>query len=216
VEGAHQRVRESHTRGIGSPNMGSTVVAARIDGSAFEIAWVGDSRAYLWDGGAHLLTHDHSLVQRKIDEGILTPEQARVSPERNIITQCLGGSFESKLVVDTVTGQFFEGERLILCSDGLMRDMTDAQLGEVLNRHAGRPDDETAAALIEAAGGTRASDNVTVVVISQHGYPRKAHGRGAFLLGIAVTLIVIVTVAYLGYDGGAPWRDAILKWFGVK
>jgi protein phosphatase len=196
--------------------MGSTVVAARIDGSAYEVAWVGDSRVYLWDGSVHLLTHDHSLVQRKVDEGILTPEQARVSPERNIITQCLGGSFESKLVVDTVKGQLFQGERLILCSDGLVRDMSDAQMNDVLVRHAGRPDDETAAALIEAAGGANASDNVTVVVVTQHAYPRRSHGRKPFLLGIALTLVVIATVAYLGFEGGAPWRDAILKLFGAK
>ncbi len=216
VEDANVRIRESHTRGIGTPNMGSTIVAARVRGSEYEIAWVGDSRAYLYDGDVKLLTHDHSLVQRKIDDGILTPEQARVSPERNIITQCLGGSFDAKLQIDTVRGNIYSGQRLILCSDGLVRDMTDAQMADVLRRYESRPDAEVAAALVEAAGGAAASDNVTVVVISQHGATPAAPRGRAFLFGIVISAMVITLLMVLMSNTAAPWRDTFLNLFNRK
>lgn len=209
LENANLSVRASHTRGIGTPTMGSTIVAARVLGSEYEVAWVGDSRAYLYDGNVRLLTHDHSLVQRKIDEGILTPGQARVSPERNIITQCLGGTFEGKLQIDTVRGNIYSGQRLILCSDGLVRDMSEAQMAEVLSRYESRSDTEAAAALVEAAGGASASDNVTVVVISQHGMERSTGKRSAFLFGIAISMVVFALLMFFSWDADAPWHDKI-------
>ncbi len=215
IEKAHENIRGSHVRGIGSRTMGSTIVAAQLDGSDYEIAWVGDSRAYLWDGKIKQLTRDHSWVQRQLDEGVITPEQARVSPDRNVITQCLGGSFENKLVVDTVRGHLHEGERLILCSDGLLRDLSDEQFANVLERNAGGSDDELAANLIEAAGGSRASDNVTVVVISQRGYARSTGKRVAFLLGMLVTLGILVSLAYFGSEKGT-WHEQIQKWLNAE
>ncbi len=71
--------------------MGTTVVAARVNGNRFEVAWVGDSRVYLWrDGQLAQLSQDHSYVQELIAQGAITPEQARSHPHRNVVTQALG------------------------------------------------------------------------------------------------------------------------------
>ena len=70
--------------------MGTTVASARINQNRFEVAWVGDSRAYLWNGELQQLSHDHSYVQELIEQGAITAEQARSHPHRNVVTQALG------------------------------------------------------------------------------------------------------------------------------
>ncbi|MGY2498910.1 PP2C family protein-serine/threonine phosphatase, partial [Klebsiella pneumoniae] len=96
---------------------GSTLVAVRLDGDEFELAWVGDSRAYRI-GSEHIeqLSHDHSWVQAMVDAGQMSADEAREHPRRNVILQCLGqvgqapevGSLRVRLAPD---------ELLLLCSD---------------------------------------------------------------------------------------------------
>src|SRR3546814_13601942 len=71
--------------------MGTTVVAARITGNRFEVAWVGDSRVYLWhEQKLAQLSQDHSYVQELISQGTISVDQARTHPHRNVVTQALG------------------------------------------------------------------------------------------------------------------------------
>ena len=85
---AHRAVRKAAENGEGKPGMGSTALALKIDNDVFEIVWVGDSRAYHWDGEVLTqVTKDHSLVQTLVDEGSITAAEARVHPQRNYVTQ---------------------------------------------------------------------------------------------------------------------------------
>src|SRR5690606_18654810 len=98
--------------------MGTTVVAVRIDGNRFEVAWVGDSRVYLWrDGTLAQLSQDHSYVQELIAQGAISIDQARSHPHRNVVTQALGVTDPQQLNVATMSGELAPGTQLLLCSD---------------------------------------------------------------------------------------------------
>lgn len=115
--------------------MGTTVVAARVLGQRFEVAWVGDSRAYLWrDGRLAQLSQDHSYVQELIAQGTLTSEQARAHPHRNVVTQALGVTDPAHLNVATMQGELKSGMQLLLCSDGLTEEVDDAAIAATLSQ----------------------------------------------------------------------------------
>jgi len=149
---------------------GSTVVAARVgtDGQV-EAAWVGDSRIYLWrkrDGREQLLqvSRDHSVVQELVDAGIITPEQAKVHPHRNIITQVLGLETGEPLTVDVRRLTVAPGERLLLCSDGLNGEITNSDIQDWLGNTACSAQ-QVCQHLVDAALEAGGHDNVTVLVI---------------------------------------------------
>lgn len=142
--------------------MGTTLVAGYFkDGSAIFIN-VGDSRAYrIARDGIVQVTKDHSLVQQMVDEGKLTPAQARRHPRRNIITRAVGS--EAFVVSDIFYLPIREGDVFLLCSDGLSNAVEEAELHRLV---LAQPDAEAACrALIGAALENGARDNVTAVVI---------------------------------------------------
>jgi serine/threonine protein phosphatase PrpC len=104
-------------------------VGLHIRGNVYEVAWIGDSRAYLWNG-RHLLrlTRDHSFVQQLVDSGELRQEMAAQHPYRNILMRCIGSSDESCVIVDSVGGVFYRDDRILLCSDGLTGELADAEI----------------------------------------------------------------------------------------
>ena len=160
-------IRTSRRRNDSLP-MGTTVVAARVQGNRFEVAWVGDSRAYLWrDGKLGQLSQDHSYVQELIAQGTLTAEQARAQPHRNVVTQALGVTDPAHLNVATMTGELRPGMQLLLCSDGLTEEVDDAGLTEAL-AHGDCSAQECVDALVAAALDGGGSDNVTVVLVRCH------------------------------------------------
>src|SRR5690606_41396706 len=109
---AEESLRASRTRHDALP-MGTTVVAARVSGRRFEVAWVGDSRIYLWrDGKLAQLSQDHSYVQELVASGAITHEQARSHPQRNVVTQALGVTDPRELNVETMTGEDRKSTRL--------------------------------------------------------------------------------------------------------
>ncbi|WP_084106347.1 PP2C family serine/threonine-protein phosphatase [Demequina sp. NBRC 110056] len=122
---------------------------------------VGDSRVYAIDGvAAHQITVDHSHVQELVDAGRLTPEQAQWHPDRNLVTRAIGDGrdgFDGWLV------RARPGLRLVLASDGLMKSVPDASIGEIAGR-SGRPL-EAAQVLVDHAIAEGTNDNVTVVVV---------------------------------------------------
>ncbi len=163
IETAHCRISEAPAQGQGRPGMGCTVVALQLDGPHYRIAWVGDSRVYRWDGALHQETKDHSYVQRLIDASVITPEEARRHPQRNMITQALGGLDLGDLKVDSVMGPRNPGDLFLLCSDGLTGEVTDNQIAELLTEP--RSLQEKADALVQAVLDQGGSDNITVVLV---------------------------------------------------
>ena len=160
-------IRVSRRRHDALP-MGTTVVAARVRGNRFEVAWVGDSRVYLWrDGQLAQLSQDHSYVQELIANGAITHEQARSHPHRNVVTQALGVTDPRNLNVETMTGELRAGMQLLLCSDGLTEEVDDRSIANVLSQRdcsAQECVDTLVAAALDGGG----SDNVTVILVRSH------------------------------------------------
>jgi len=147
--------------------MGTTVVAAVVVGRTFQIAWVGDSRGYLWrDGRLTRLSRDHSYIQALIHQGVINRAQARSHPQRNVVTQALGVTAPDQLQVDTLSGEFLPGSQLLLCSDGLTEDVRDAQIAGILAQTRWSAQ-ECVDALVAAALENGGSDNITAILIRQ-------------------------------------------------
>jgi PPM family protein phosphatase len=146
-----------HLRGMGT----TCTLALLEDGSAY-LAHVGDSRAYLFRSGElKQITEDHNLVGKMVSEGRLTREEAAHHPQRNIITRALG--LDPDVDVDLLTQELREGDRLVLCSDGLSSMIEDRTLQEVLS-HEGDPQ-VAADRLVDAANHAGGEDNITVVLV---------------------------------------------------
>lgn len=162
---AHHAVRRAAENGQGKPGMGSTALALKIEQQQFEIVWVGDSRAYLWDGEQLTqLTKDHSLVQQLVDEGSITPAEARVHPQRNYITQAIGMSDLSTLEVGRVQGCLYRHQQLLLCSDGLSGEVSPAEMEEILRLEL--DERQKVDLLIQKSLENGGTDNVTVLLVS--------------------------------------------------
>lgn len=143
-------------------SMGSTVVACLVHGPRVTLAHVGDSRAYLMDSkGMRQVTQDHSWVAEQVANGILTPEEARKHPFRNVITQALGNGGELDVAVQELQVQ--ELERLLLCSDGLSGMVQDADIWEIVQKASSLQ--RAAHDLVERARANGGEDNITVIII---------------------------------------------------
>jgi len=142
--------------------MGTTLTAARSLGRDLLIIHVGDSRAYLLrSAGLHRLTRDHTYAQLLVDTGRLRPEEVADSRHRHVLTNALGGS-GGEVRVDTDWLQLEDGDRLLLCSDGLTDLVDDETITKIL-REANRSSDACEQLVQHALdGGGR--DNVTVIV----------------------------------------------------
>jgi len=165
IVAANKAVLAAVQTGQGQPGMGTTVVALAINDRHYQVAWLGDSRAYLWNSkGLTQISHDHSYVQELLDNGEITPVEAAVHPYRNIIMRCIGASDSARVVVDTVDGEPHTGDRLLLCSDGLTGELSDDAINEIFD--AGLNNQATADRLVQSALDHGGSDNITVVVVS--------------------------------------------------
>lgn len=137
IQQAHLSIINSAKQGIGAPGMGSTVVALKSQDQRYQIAWVGDSRAYLWtpsrEGGRlEQLSTDHSYVQMLVESGAIRAEDAEFHPEKNIITQCLGMQELAQVKVDHLENQWQENQWVLLCSDGLTDEVSDKTIAQIL------------------------------------------------------------------------------------
>jgi protein phosphatase len=143
--------------------MGTTLVAiARTEEDELAYVNVGDSRIYLLRSGElQRLTIDHSLVEELVQEGSLTPEEARTHPKRNIVTRALGIADHVDVDGDTILP--YTGDRYVLCSDGLTDEVEDDHVAGVLRRLA--DPDEAAAELVRLALEHGGRDNVTVLIV---------------------------------------------------
>jgi protein phosphatase len=142
--------------------MGTTLTAASSIGTDLFLVHVGDSRAYLYrQGKLAQLTRDHTLIQKLVDSGLLTPEQAKTHKLRNVLTNVLGGG-EPGVVADIHRLQLADGDRLLLCTDGLTEGVSDEQLAELLRLYP-KPAD-ACQALVEAALNAGGRDNITLIL----------------------------------------------------
>ncbi|MBL4828150.1 MAG: serine/threonine-protein phosphatase [Spongiibacteraceae bacterium] len=160
IELAHTAVTQEAEKNTKAQGMGATVVVMTSKDNRYDIAWVGDSRAYRLRGESlELLTRDHSYLEWLKDNGI-TIEEAREHPRRNVVTQSVGVG-EPK--PDYITGRFQSGDRYLLCSDGLNDELSDDEICVALCS-AGSSACVTQA-LIDAALDKGGRDNVSVVVV---------------------------------------------------
>ncbi|NDI16213.1 MAG: Stp1/IreP family PP2C-type Ser/Thr phosphatase [Actinobacteria bacterium] len=148
--------------------MGTTLAAViPLPASATEpqrmvVTNVGDSRVYLWRAGElKQVSVDHSYVQELVSEGLVTPEEARVHPRRNIVTRALG--IEGDVNADAWVVPMIVGDRYVVCSDGLVDEVEDAELARIVS---GSDSAEVVAQqLVDAANANGGRDNITVVVV---------------------------------------------------
>ncbi len=155
-------IRHSNEKRSERP-MGTTVAAVRVNNNSYEVAWVGDSRVYFWNGSLRQVSQDHSYVQELIDQGAISPAQARTHPHRNVVTQALGVTLPDQLKIETLRGTLTPGQALLVCSDGLTEEVDDQLIGEILGR--GLSAQETVDHLILAALDHGGSDNITVLLV---------------------------------------------------
>ncbi|MDX1569757.1 MAG: PP2C family serine/threonine-protein phosphatase [Xanthomonadales bacterium] len=168
IRAAAQRIIDISNARKSSLPMGTTLVAAAVDLEAndYEVAWVGDSRVYHWNGKLYQLTSDHSYVQELVDQGAITPEQARTHPHRNVVTQALGVTEPASLKVDTVEGHLEPGEMLLLCSDGLTEEVDDDYITDVLAAEDTDAQEKVDRLILGALDGG-GSDNITVLLLAR-------------------------------------------------
>lgn len=222
VEAANAAVIEAALNGLGKPGMGCTATCAYIENDMLAIAHVGDSRAYLLHEGTLIrVTRDHSYVEELVDAGEITADEARVHPNRSVITRALGS--DPAMYADHFTLHIEEGDRLILCSDGLSSMIPDSDIENIATQSSTAQicvDNLVDAALV--AGG---HDNVTVVVVDlvDDGVMREAERVRrrnitiATVLGIAFVLAAAIW-AYAGITGSyylGTYKDTVAVYRGI-
>lgn len=161
AEAANEAIFQRSNHEIDCNGMGTTLVAAIVEGNTATVANVGDSRAYhIPKGEIRQITKDHSVVEELVAKGSITPEQARCHPQKNLITRALGTSRDVQ--TDLFQLQLAEGDYLLLCSDGLINEVRDAEILTVIQEKAD-PED-CCKALLSLALVRGAPDNVTAVL----------------------------------------------------
>jgi serine/threonine protein phosphatase PrpC len=173
VQVANQRVFDRAGTSGDSHGMGTTLTLAVVSGRRVHLAHVGDSRAYLLNPsgvnaeGSTLiqLSSDHSIVARLVDIGQITPEQARVHPQRNMIYRSLGT--DAHIDVDTLSHPLAPGDVLLLCSDGLTGHVADEELARAVFEEA--HEDAACERLVALANQRGGRDNISVVIARARG-----------------------------------------------
>ncbi|MGZ4211646.1 MAG: Stp1/IreP family PP2C-type Ser/Thr phosphatase [Actinomycetota bacterium] len=193
--------------------MGTTMTAVVISGDTAHIAHVGDSRCYLVRGDAITqLSNDHTLVARMVSEGRLTPEQAEAHPQRSVLTRALGADREVE--VDETQITLMDGDRLLLCSDGLTGMLADDEIRRLVS--SGSDLEEICQTLVDEANDRGGLDNITVVLVDVSGAPGatpaqapRAHRPRSrrIPLRLFVWLAILAVLITGAYFGVRSWAD---------
>jgi protein phosphatase len=182
VREANRAVFERSMSDRAVSGMGTTLTAVTVDDAGAHLAHVGDSRAYLVRAGAlRQLTEDHTLVNRMVKAGEISAEEAEVHPHRNVVTRALGT--EPDVQVDEEDVPLLDGDRLLLCSDGLTNMVTTDQIQAILEANPSAQD--AATRLVRAANRAGGIDNITVIVVDAHDEDGEAPAQGADTGGTA-------------------------------
>jgi Protein phosphatase 2C len=162
--------------------MGTTITAVLAEDDRLRLAHVGDSRAYLLrDGDLVQLTEDHTRVNRMLREGLLTRDEAAVHPQRNVVTRALG--IGATVQVDETEVRVRDGDRLLLCSDGLSGMVSDEAIERILA--TSEDPQEATGRLVEAANQAGGVDNITALVLDVDEVPET--DDGTTLVDLAAT-----------------------------
>lgn len=162
IKRANTLIRKKSEEEIELSGMGTTVVAATIEGNKLCVANVGDSRLYIINNREiRQITRDHSLVEEMVRMGGLKREMARNHPDKNIITRAIGA-------LDDVDVDFFEvrlskGDTILMCSDGLSNMIEDEEIRMIMQGQ--RDIVEKAESLVKAANNNGGKDNIAVVLV---------------------------------------------------
>ena len=161
IETANRKLKEYADAHQQMRGMGTTIVAAVIQGRTLLVANVGDSRLYIVGDEITQVTQDHSRVQEMVRLGQMDPQSAKNHPDKNIITRAVGVS--EKVKIDIFERQLRAGEYIILCSDGLTNMVEDSVILQIL--HGAGSLSDKAERLIELANKNGGKDNITVIII---------------------------------------------------
>lgn len=196
IQMAHQKIVKAGEEGLGQSGMGTTIVALASSQQSYEIAWVGDSRAYLWDPKSKQLTQltkDHSLMMRLINAGLISSDEARNHPQRHIITQCLGSVELAEVEVDCIQGEWFAGMQILLCSDGLSDDVSENEMIQVLKQSISC--ENKLIKLVDLAKQKGGKDNISLLLVDS---PIKA--RTTFWDSLKLTVIRYMNKLMRGFN----------------
>ena len=204
---ADRRVKKHSTTYSEAEGMGSTIVLAWLLGNNAHIAWMGDSRAYSYlpKEGLKRLSKDHSYVQKLVDEGKLTEQQAMEHPDSNVITRSLGDTSQ-KAKPDAATFPVQSGEIILLCSDGLCGFCSDDLICGIISQN--QNDLPTCKeVLTEAALNADGSDNITIALLqivqteSKDTSAKEDEGGGLLtnILLFTVAAFILLSLCFAGY-----------------
>ncbi|HIR28022.1 MAG TPA: Stp1/IreP family PP2C-type Ser/Thr phosphatase [Candidatus Choladousia intestinigallinarum] len=160
IHHANENVIEKAKTDKSLEGMGTTVVAATIQGSYLYVANVGDSRLYLIDKNITQITRDHSLVEEMIRVGELKREEARTHPDRNVITRAIG--VKEPVRIDFFDMKLEKGDIILLCSDGLTNMVEDRDILKIVKKSGSLK--EAAGRLVTEANKNGGKDNISVVL----------------------------------------------------
>ncbi|AFK86731.1 MULTISPECIES: Stp1/IreP family PP2C-type Ser/Thr phosphatase [Thermoanaerobacterium] len=164
VRSANSHVFNKSFSNIDLTGMGTTLTLLLIENKKFFIGHIGDSRAYLIRGDKLMqITEDHSYVEELVKLGRITHEEARNHPQKNIITRALG--IDEEIEVDIFTGDVFENDVFLLCTDGLTNMLTDDLILKEFN--SSESIDKACDNLIKMAKQNGGFDNITIVAVKE-------------------------------------------------
>ena len=201
VVAANLNVIKAPSQGIGREGMGTTLTAAILEKERLIIAQVGDSRAYLLHNGSlQQITRDHSLMADMIEAGQLTEAEARVHPNRSVITRAIGS--DPHMQPDLYELNVETGDRLLLCSDGVCGMIEDSEIASIMRQ---APSAQACAdQLVEAALQAGGFDNATAVVVDVEGFKavrEKKQRRKSKALAIGVVFCLLAALACAIFAG---------------
>ncbi len=179
VQHANQAILSTARADPDCAGMGTTLVIATFHEQRLVIGHVGDSRAYrLREGQLQQITRDHSLLQEQLDAGLITPAQAAVSSQRNLVTRALG--IESGAELDLNEFAVEAGDLYMLCSDGLSDMANDSEIEDILRATGSL--EHKARRLIDRANANGGRDNITVLLAQAMSTPPNRPGLVSRLL----------------------------------
>ncbi|MFN2227064.1 MAG: Stp1/IreP family PP2C-type Ser/Thr phosphatase [Anaerolineae bacterium] len=205
---ANRLIHEQSQADPDRSGMGTTLVAAVVLGRKVYVASVGDSRAYLINGGGiRQITEDHSWVVEQVRMGLLTPEDARHHPQRNVVTRALGS--RPTVEVDLFEGEIGEGDYLLLCTDGVTGHLEDHELAVLVQSH---PPEEAVRQIVAQANERGGKDNMGLIIVgaarpkvvpAPAAAPAGAAPRRRMspLVGVLAAVAVIAVLAAAGLGG---------------
>lgn len=162
VQDANAAMREEAKRDPSRKSMAATLTLLYLVGNEFYIVHVGDSRLYRRRSGRlDQITRDHTVAFEQFEIGAITKEQMQTHPNQKLITRTLGN--KDFVAPDIIEGGLQPGDRFLLCTDGLTKELTDARIAEIMGKET--PPDALCAELVDQALQSGGKDNITVIAV---------------------------------------------------